>query len=199
MMFRGTRETTSLLLIWLSGFSTEARHEPFRRVPGKPTAVYLGATVAIFQKNVNKIAGGACPNQVSEILKGQLSKMFSQVCRLLIVSLVIAAAVSCSACNSGYNESVMKAREAVLRDDLVQMRRAIRQYTADRGALPQSLDDLAKAGYLRELPEDPMTRKRDWKVATGEDPKLAKGERGIIDIRSSSTGKSLEGTPYNEW
>ena len=125
--------------------------------------------------------------------------MFPQFGRFLIISLVVATAASCSAFNSGYNESVMKAREAILRDDLVQVRRLIREYAADRGELPQSLDDLAKAGYIREVPEDPMTEKRDWKVIIGEDPNLAKGKRGIINIRSSSAAKSSEGTPYNEW
>ena len=83
-------------------------------------------------------------------------------------------------------------------DDLLQMRKMIDQYAADQGKLPQSLDDLVKAGYLHQIPEDPITKKTDWKLITGEDPS-SKGKRGIIDIRSSSSEKSTEGKPYNEW
>jgi hypothetical protein len=55
------------------------------------------------------------------------------------------------------------------------------------------------AGYIRSIPEDPMTGKRDWKVTIGEDPKLAKGPKGVVDAHSSSSAKSSGGTPYSEW
>ncbi|MBA2732923.1 MAG: hypothetical protein H0U54_08550, partial [Acidobacteria bacterium] len=71
-------------------------------------------------------------------------------------------------------------------------------FTADRGFLPQSLDDLAKAGYVREIPIDPITDEKDWKVTMGEDPNN-KGKRGIVDVHSASTAKSSEGTLYSDW
>ena len=78
------------------------------------------------------------------------------------------------------------------------MRSLIDQFAADKGKLPKSLDDLLGAGYLREIPSDPITGKPDWKLIMGEDPNWP-GESGILDIRSSSIEKSIEGQPYSEW
>ena len=74
----------------------------------------------------------------------------------------------------------------------------IDQYAADRGHLPQTLNDLVEGGYLHQIPEDPMTDKANWKMIMGEDPNV-KGEKGLIDIKSASTEKSANGKPYNEW
>lgn len=103
---------------------------------------------------------------------------------------------ACGACNSAYDKSVSAAKEAMLREDLRVMRGMIKQYANDKGALPQSLEDLAGTGYIRLIPEDPMTGKRDWKITIGEDPKRAKG---VVDVHSSSSAKSSEGRPYSEW
>lgn len=78
------------------------------------------------------------------------------------------------------------------------MRSLIDQYAADKGKRPKSLDDLLKAGYLREIPADPITKKPDWKLIMGEDPNRP-GETGILDIRSSSIERSIEGQLYSEW
>jgi general secretion pathway protein G len=98
-----------------------------------------------------------------------------------------------------YQQSVVHARESVLKDDLFQMRKLIDQYAADKGKLPQSLEDLVSSNYMREIPIDPMTDEKDWRVDTGEDPNSREGEQGVIDIHSSSTDTSSEGTPYSEW
>lgn len=98
-----------------------------------------------------------------------------------------------------YQQSVVHARESVLKDDLFQMRKLIDQYAADKGKLPQSLEDLVSSNYMREIPVDPMTDEKDWRVDTGEDPNSREGEQGVIDIHSSSTDTSSEGTPYSEW
>jgi general secretion pathway protein G len=63
-----------------------------------------------------------------------------------------------------YERSLLAAREAVLKQDLQTMRNAIDQYTLDKKQGPSSLDDLVSAGYLREIPTDPITRTRDWHV-----------------------------------
>jgi general secretion pathway protein G len=105
---------------------------------------------------------------------------------------------SCHAARSQYDKSELLARETVLRDILHYLRESIDLYAADRGELPQSLDDLVKVGYVREIPVDPMTGSKDWKVLTGDDPN-GKGRKGIADVHSSSTGKSTEGTLYSEW
>jgi general secretion pathway protein G len=97
-----------------------------------------------------------------------------------------------------YRKIMLHARETVLRDDLFQMRKAIDQHTADKGKLPQSPDDLA-GKYLREIPVDPITNEKDWNWIMGEDPYATEGGQGIVDVRSSSTEQSSEGTPYSEW
>jgi len=121
--------------------------------------------------------------------------------RVSLLSTLVALAYftgACS-CNSAYDKSVSAAKEAMLREDLRVMRGMIKQYANDKGALPQSLEDLAGTGYIRLIPEDPMTGKRDWKITIGEDPKLAKGAKGVVDVHSSSSAKSSEGRPYSEW
>src|SRR5437879_10377061 len=82
---------------------------------------------------------------------------------IVISIIIILAAVALPQ----YQKTIMHARETVLHDDLFKMRSLIDQYAADKGKLPQSLEDLVTAGYLRELPIDPITDKKDWNVVTG--------------------------------
>jgi general secretion pathway protein G len=98
-----------------------------------------------------------------------------------------------------YQKTILATREAVLRDDLYQMRKLLDQYAADKQKLPQTLDDLVSGGYLRELPKDPITGQSDWTVITGEDPNSSEGEQGVTNVHSASTDVSSEGTPYSEW
>ena len=93
----------------------------------------------------------------------------------------------------------MHTREAVLKDDLRTMRSLIDQFAADKGRLPQSLDDLVSEGYMREIPTDPFTGQKDWAITTGEDPNSLSGESGMTDIHSASAETSSEGTAYSEW
>jgi hypothetical protein len=88
--------------------------------------------------------------------------------------------------------------ELVLQDRLDFFRRSLRQYAESRNELPQSLAELRSSGLAHNL-EDPITGKDDWQVEIGEDPKLLKGKKGIINIHSSSTAISSRGTPYNSW
>ena len=98
-----------------------------------------------------------------------------------------------------YQKTIMHARETVLRDDLYKMRSLLDQYGADKGKLPQSLDELVSSGYVRELPVDPITGQKDWAVASGDDPNSSQGGQGVTDVHSSSSDVSSEGTPYSEW
>ena len=98
-----------------------------------------------------------------------------------------------------YQRTIMHAREAVLRDDLWKLRTMLDQYAADKGKLPQSLEDLVSEHYMRELPADPITGEKDWTVITGEDPNSSSGEQGVIDVKSASPDTSTEGTPYSDW
>lgn len=98
-----------------------------------------------------------------------------------------------------YERHVQHAREAVLHDDLSQMRKLIDQYAADKGKLPQSLDDLVSAGYMRDIPVDPITGDKNWNIETGDDPASTEGGTGITNVHSSSAETSSEGTPYSQW
>src|SRR3712207_1083853 len=90
-----------------------------------------------------------------------------------------------------YNQAILAAREATLRDNLYQMRRMLDQYAADKGRLPTSLEDLVSAGYIRDIPVDPMTGERDWVTVMGEDPNSTEGGgQGLVQVCSSSTDLS---------
>ena len=98
-----------------------------------------------------------------------------------------------------YQKTIVHTRETVLKDDLRNMRSLIDQFAADKGRLPQSLDELASEGYMREVPIDPFTGQKDWAITTGEDPNSLQGAQGMTDVHSSSAEISTEGTPYSEW
>ena len=98
-----------------------------------------------------------------------------------------------------YQKTIMHTRETVLKDDLRKMRSLIDQFAADKGRLPQSLDEIASEGYMRDVPTDPFTGQKDWAITTGEDPNSLEGQSGMTDVHSSSAEISTEGTPYSEW
>ena len=118
---------------------------------------------------------------------------------LMIVMTIIGILASIAAPN--YQRSVIKAREAVLMEDLYQMRRAIDAYFADHAKYPESLEALVEAKYLRDIPRDPFTNTQDtWEVvaptATAEG-EVAEG--GVEDVHSGSDLVGLNGTPYRDW
>ena len=114
---------------------------------------------------------------------------------IVISIIIILAAVALPQ----YQKTIMHARETVLKDDLFKMRSVMDQYAADKGKLPQSLDDLVSAGYMREIPKDPITDNKDWTIVTGDDPYSTEGGTGMTDVHSGASEVSTEGTPYSEW
>ena len=100
-----------------------------------------------------------------------------------------------------YEAAVRAAREAVLREDLHTMRSAIDSYTADKQKAPQALDDLVQSGYLRAVPEDPMTHAKDsWVTDTSDSlHSLDQTEPGIDDVHSGSQEAGSDGQPYSTW
>jgi general secretion pathway protein G len=97
--------------------------------------------------------------------------------------------------------AVRHAREAALKEDLQTMRTAIDTYTMDKQKGPQSLDDLVQDGYIRAIPEDPMTRQKDtWVTDSSESMySLDETEPGITDVHSGSTETGSDGQPYSAW
>jgi general secretion pathway protein G len=118
---------------------------------------------------------------------------------LMIVMTIILILIGMAAVR--YDRSVQKANEAVLKHNLQAIRISIDNYTLDKQAAPQSLDDLVQAGYLRSVPTDPMTRAKDW--VPQYDSVVLSAEQtstGMVDVHSSSARVSpFEQTPYNEW
>ncbi len=100
-----------------------------------------------------------------------------------------------------YRHSIVRSKEAVLKEDLFRMRDAIDQYYADKNAYPGTLDSLVTDGYLRQLPKDPFTdSSTSWQTVQAEpDPNNLNAEPGVFDIKSGSDGGSLDGTKYSEW
>jgi general secretion pathway protein G len=101
-----------------------------------------------------------------------------------------------------YQGSIKRARESVLRQNLFTLRSVISQFTLDKQKAPQSLDDLMQAGYLKQIPRDPMTDKTDWAVDQEENTIMSPDEQdqgGIIDVHSASAAIGTNGTAYNTW
>ena len=118
---------------------------------------------------------------------------------MMVVIAIILVLIAMAA--GRYERSIVRAREAVLKQDLQTLRGAIQQYTLDKQRAPQSLEELASAGYLREVPLDPITRARDWQLEF-EDVLLSPDQSasGLSDVHSNSESVSpFEGTPYNSW
>jgi len=99
-----------------------------------------------------------------------------------------------------YLRSVRTAREVVLREDLATLRYAIGSYTADKEKSPQGLDDLVQAGYLKKVPEDPMTSRSDtWVTGPSESPVDYNDAMGIGEVHSGAHQSALDGSNYSTW
>src|ERR1700692_2455915 len=99
-----------------------------------------------------------------------------------------------------YNTSLLRSREAVLRQDLFTLRSLISQYTLDKQKAPQSLDDLVQGGYLKVIPKDPMTNEPNWEVVQ-DDVLMSVDQQdpGINDVHSASGATATDGTAYSRW
>src|SRR6202161_3224825 len=117
---------------------------------------------------------------------------------MMIVMIVMAILISIAV--PMYQTSLIKSREAVLRQDLFTLRSLISQYTLDKQKAPQSLDDLIQGGYLKVLPKDPITNEPNWEVVQ-EDVLLTVDQQdpGINDVHSASSATATDGTAYSSW
>ncbi len=141
-------------------------------------------------------------------MNGNRARGFSLL-ELLVAMAIMATLLSIIA--PRYMGHIERAREAVLKDDLATMRRLIDQYHSDRGAYPDSLDELVSLRYLREIPVDPVTERRDsWLVVApaqmvaelppAAGPVNVEAPRGnVADVRSGAPGTGSDGRPYAQW
>ena len=150
---------------------------------------------AEMNKIKRNMASGGAPRKRRALV---LSNGFTLI-ELMIVIAIILILIGMAA--QSYDKSIHRSREAVLKHDLQVMRQAIDQFTLDKQAAPQSLDDLQQAGYLREVPLDPMTRAKDW-VPQFDNVVMSPDQvtTGMVDVHSNSGQTSpFEGTAYNTW
>jgi general secretion pathway protein G len=119
------------------------------------------------------------------------TKGFTLIELLIVVSII---GILATLAVPGYQASVIKAREAALRQDLFTIRDVLDQHRADQGKYPSSLQTLVSAGYLRAIPKDPFTNS-----ATSWQEMSDAAEGGIFDIFSGSEYVGTNGTPYNRW
>lgn len=113
---------------------------------------------------------------------------------LLVVMAIIATLLSIVA--PRYFNSIEKAKESVLKQDLLIMRDAIDQFHSDMGVYPITLEELVERRYLRSIPVDPMTESNTtWIVI----PPVNEDEEGVYDVQSGYPGQALDGTYYEEW
>jgi general secretion pathway protein G len=121
--------------------------------------------------------------------------LFELMAVLAILGILAAIAVP------SYKYYLTRANEAVLREDLHQMRKAIDDFYADKMRYPENLEELATEHYLRHIPEDPFTRSRETWITVSpearEDGDLPDGL--VFDVHSGSKGSAFNGTPYSEW
>jgi general secretion pathway protein G len=118
---------------------------------------------------------------------------------LMIVMAIIAILATLAV--PSFKGALRSAREAVLKEDLHVMRAAIDSYTMDKQKAPQSLDDLIQDGYLRSIPEDPITRSKDTWVTDTSDAlsSVDQTDPGINDVHSGSQDTGSDGQPYSAW
>ena len=139
----------------------------------------------------------ASTHQVTNSRTRQLAG-FTLIELLVVLSIIVILA---SIGMAQYKNSIVRANEAVLKEDLFRMRDAIDQYYADKGQYPGSLDALASDGYLRKIPDDPFTKSSSsWQSVPAEpNPNNPTAEAGIFDVKSGSDQTALDGSKYSDW
>jgi len=148
---------------------------------------------------------GYGPRSVRRLVRGRRwnnalrnnARGFTLLEMMIVISIII---ILMAIAIPNYNRTVIQSRESVLRSNLSTLRSVISQYTLDKQKAPQGLDDLVQAGYLRQIPVDPMTKETNWEVVQ-EDVLMAvdQQEPGIVDVHSASSGVASDGTSYSTW
>jgi general secretion pathway protein G len=145
-----------------------------------------------------KPSGSSREFQTDPLPKKQ-SRGFTLIELMIVISVIL---ILVSVALPAYNQSIWRARESVLKQNLFALRSVISQYTLDKQKAPQSLEDLVTAQYFKQIPIDPMTGRNDsWTVEEETDTIMTvdQKEPGIFDVHSGSTAVGSDGTAYNTW
>lgn len=131
-------------------------------------------------------------------MRTRKTKGFTLVELMIVISIIL---ILIALAAPIYTQSVQRAREAVLRQDLFTMREQIQNYTMDKLRAPQSLDDLVQAGYMKQIPNDPFTQRNDTWVVDQEDTLLSidQTQPGITDVHSGSNLTGSDGVAYSQY
>jgi len=123
---------------------------------------------------------------------------FTLIELMIVISIIV---ILISAAMPMYNQSIIRAREAVLRDDLFTLRSVIDQFTLDKQRAPQSLDELVQEHYLKAIPKDPFTNSSETWQVTQEDTIMSvdQTQPGISDVHSGSNLVGSDGSAYSSW
>ena len=122
---------------------------------------------------------------------------FTLIEMVIVISMIL---ILLSIAMPMYNQSIIHAREATLKQNLHTLRSLIQQYTIDKQKAPQSLEDLVQGGYIKEIPPDATGTNDTWQVDQ-EDSTMAvdQTQPGIVDVHSGAQGNSSDGRPYSSW
>jgi general secretion pathway protein G len=147
---------------------------------------------------MGRISGMSLRASVPKGGRGVLSAGFTMIEMMIVVAIIF---ILLGIAAGRYEMTIQRSREATLKHDLMVMREAIDNYTLDKQAAPQSLDDMQQAGYLREVPTDPMTNQKDW-VPLFDNVVMTPDQvtTGMVDVHSNSQRSSpFDHTAYNTW
>ena len=139
--------------------------------------------------------------KINHQITGSPSRRFSGFTLIELLVVITIIIVLAAMAMAQYRSSVIRSREAVLKEDLFRMRDAIDQYYADKGQYPSGLDALVSDGYMRKVPVDPLTTNAEsWQTVPSEpDPNNPTASPGVYDVKSGSDGTALDGTKYSDW
>ena len=131
-------------------------------------------------------------------LKHKRDRGFTLIELMIVISMIL---ILVSISIPAYNQSILRAKESVLRQDLFQLRSLISQYTLDKQKAPSGLEDLVQAGYIKQIPIDPMTGSNSSWTVEQEDSVMSVDQQdpGISDVHSGAEGTSSDGTAYSAW
>ena len=149
-----------------------------------------------------------CPTVNGETARSARSERGFTLLELIIVIAIIG--ILATIAMPALKDVPRRANEAVLKTNLHTMRDVIDQYYGDKGKYPASLEELVEKGYLRKVPNDPMTKRNDTWVFTYEETgggsdtarpetEELEAEPGITDVHSGSPLAALDGSAYSEW